>query len=306
MSGESVTVKVPAKVNLHLGVGPLRQDGFHELSTVFHAVDLLDTIRVESSHRWECEVIGRYTDGVPADESNLAVKAGQLLVKRFGLSECARIVIEKQIPVAGGMAGGSADGAGALLALDRLWDLGLTKAELLALAAELGSDVPFSLHGGTALGSGRGERLMPVMTSGTLHWVFAIHQEGLPTATVYRQLDQMRRTWDVPAPTPPGRLIAALRTGDLQEIADNLCNDLEIPARDLLPRLKDTFRVGERGGALAGIVSGSGPTVAFLTEDRAAAIDLRVALTASGVADDAVYASGPTHGAHFSFDINSR
>ena len=208
------------------------------------------------------------------------------------------IRIRKGIPVAGGMAGGSADAAAALVALDHLWDLGLGREELEEVAAELGSDVPFLVAGGTAMGSGRGELLAPVLARGTYHWVFALGEEGLPTPDVYAECDRLRGDTDVPEPAPNPALMAALRTGDPRELAPQLANDLQDAAVSLRPGLADVLASGMEYGALGGIVSGSGPTVAFLVEDNEAGIDLAVALTASGVVRDVRRATGPVHGAH--------
>lgn len=302
---EAVTVRAPAKINLELRVGPVRDDGYHELATVFHAVGLFDDLTARAAEPGagiSIEVAGLQAQEVPTDASNLAVKAAALLAERIGL-ESADVAFElrKGIPVAGGMAGGSADAAAALLACDALWHAGLDRPQLLELAAQLGSDVPFSLLGGTALGTGRGERLIPVLASGEYTWVIALADLGLSTPTVFGTVDRMRAAGELPAPQPTpevdGALMAALRAGDAQALGPLLSNDLQPAALALAPQLEQTLEVGRKVGALGGIVSGSGPTTVFLVQDTNHALDLAVALTASGVAADVRRAHGPVPGA---------
>ena len=295
----SVTVRVPAKVNCELKVGPPRRDGFHELSTVYMAVGIHDEVTVARADDWEVVTTGPYADAVPASPENLALRAARLLARQARVpNPTVRIRIDKDIPVAGGMAGGSADAAATLLACDHLWGLRLERDELTEMAAVLGSDVPFALSGGISIGSGRGERLAPVLARGTFHWVFAVSPEGLSTPEVYAACDRLRAGADVPAPTPSTDLMAALRSGDAQALAHALSNDLQEPAMSLRPGLRAILEAGQEFGALGGIVSGSGPTVAFLTRSPEHALDLCVALTASGVAPEVKRARGPVHGAH--------
>lgn len=293
-----VTVRVPAKVNLELRVGPLLADGFHDLSTVFQAVSLHDDVTVRLDDDWSCQVVGPLAKGVPTGGGNLAVRAAQLLARDFPDVEPVAITINKGIPVAGGMAGGSADAAATLVACDRLWGLGCPKEELEEYAAQLGSDVPFLVAGGTAMGSGRGDRLAPVLARGTFHWVFALSAEGLSTPAVYAECDRLRAGVNVPDPQPNRELMTALRSGDPHALAPQLDNDLQRAAFSLRPDLSDVLDSGIEYGALGGVVSGSGPTVAFLVSDNEAGIDLAVALTASGVVGDVRRAHGPVHGAH--------
>lgn len=293
-----VTVRVPAKVNLELRVGALRPDGYHALSTVYQAVSLHDDITVVEDEDWSCEVTGPLADGAPGGEDNLAVVAGRLLEAEVPDGRPAAITIRKRIPVAGGMAGGSADAAATLVALDRLWRAGWSREDLEELASEIGSDVPFLISGGTAIGSGRGEQLAPVLTRGTYHWVFALSHEGLSTPLVYAELDRLRGGIQVADPMPGAELMAALRSGTARELAKHLHNDLQPAALSLRPQLVEVLDSGLEYGALAGIVSGSGPTIAFLVADNEAGIDLAVALTASGSVRDVRRASGPVHGAH--------
>ena len=293
-----VTVRVPAKVNLELLVGPLRDDGYHSLSTVFQAVSLHDDVTVAEADEFGCTVTGPLAMGVPATKDNLAVRAAMLLAERAGIETAVHLTIRKDIPVAGGMAGGSADAAAALVGCDRLWGLGLAKDELESAAAEIGSDVPFLISGGTAVGSGRGERLAPALARGKFHWVFGLGSQGLSTPAVYAECDRLRGDGPVAEPSPSPELMAALRSGDPRELAPHLRNDLQAAAISLRPGLADVLAAGVEYGALGGIVSGSGPTVAFLVEGKEAGLDLAIALTASGVVGDVRRASGPVHGAH--------
>ncbi|MGB7818939.1 MAG: 4-(cytidine 5'-diphospho)-2-C-methyl-D-erythritol kinase [Ornithinibacter sp.] len=292
-----VTARVPAKINLELVVGPRRDDGYHDLSTVYQAVGLYDDVTVADADEWGVSVSGPLARGVPTDGDNLALRAARLMGERHDAGP-VHIGIRKGIPVAGGMAGGSADAAAALVALDHLWELGMDREALEDLAGALGSDVPFLVTGGTAVGSGRGELLAPVLARGTYHWVLALSEGGLSTPEVYAECDRLREGEPVPDPVANPALMSALRTGDPHELAPQLANDLQDAAISLLPDLGGVLSSGMEYGALAGIVSGSGPTVAFLVEDNEAGLDLAVALTASGVARDVRRASGPVHGAH--------
>jgi len=208
------------------------------------------------------------------------------------------ITIDKDIPVAAGLAGGSADAAGALLACDALWGVWSPKAALETLAAELGSDVPFGLMGGTAMGSGRGDQLAPVLGRGRYTWVLAISDVGLSTPKVYAECDRLRSGRPVPEPVPSAAMMTALRSGDAVSLGRALSNDLQEAALSLQPGLEEVLSTGLENGALGGIVSGSGPTVAFLVSDSERSLDLAVALTASGVASVVKRAVGPVRGAH--------
>ena len=274
-----VRVRVPAKVNLHLAVGPLRPDGYHELVTVFHAVDLYDEVVAARAEGIELAITGDGAADVPTDEQNLAWQAAALLAARAGVSPNVRLEIAKAIPTAGGMAGGSADAAASLVACDTLWRTGLSRTALCELAAELGSDVPFALLGGTAVGTGRGERLTRVATNTTLHWVFALAEQGISAAAAYRELDRLGGG----STTPPDAMLEALHHDDLKLIAARLYNDLQPAALSLAPELRRTLDAGRDLGALGGIVSGSGPTCAFLAASRDDAVRLAAALAAEGV-----------------------
>ncbi|MFD5098404.1 4-(cytidine 5'-diphospho)-2-C-methyl-D-erythritol kinase [Streptomyces albidochromogenes] len=293
----TVTVRVPAKVNVQLAVGGARADGFHDLANVFLAVGLYDTVTATPADSLRVTCSGPDAGQVPLDRTNLAARAAVALAARHGLSPDVHLHIEKDIPVAGGMAGGSADGAAALLACDRLWGTGSSRSELLDICAELGSDVPFSLVGGAALGTGRGEKLSVLEVGGAFHWVFAVADGGLSTPAVYGEFDRLTAGADVPLPVASPVLLEALRTGDAAALAGALVNDLQPAALSLRPSLAATLAVGAEAGALAGLVSGSGPTTAFLAKDAEAAGSVAAALVASGTCRTARVAQSPAAGA---------
>jgi 4-diphosphocytidyl-2-C-methyl-D-erythritol kinase len=293
----SVTVRVPGKVNLYLEVGDRRADGYHELTTVFHAVSLVDEVTVRNADVLSLRVTGEGADDLPADERNIAWRAAELMAEHVGRAPDVDITIEKSIPVAGGMAGGSADAAAVLVAMNNLWELGVPRRDLHALAAQLGSDVPFALHGGTALGTGRGEELATVLARSTFHWVLAFGQGGLSTAEVYGEIDRLREVGDPPRLSDPESILGALASGNPRELAALLGNDLQAAALSLNPGLRRTLRAGAEAGALAGIVSGSGPTCAFLCESAVAAVDVGTELAGVDVCRTVRVASGPVHGA---------
>ncbi|MFD8848412.1 4-(cytidine 5'-diphospho)-2-C-methyl-D-erythritol kinase [Streptomyces sp. NPDC059604] len=293
----AVTVRVPAKVNVQLAVGAPRPDGFHDLANVFLAVGLYDEVTVAPADALRITCSGPDAAQVPLDATNLAARAAIELAERHGIAPDVHIHIAKDIPVAGGMAGGSADGAAALLACDALWGTGATRDELLDICARLGSDVPFSLVGGAALGTGRGEKLTPIEVGGTFHWVFAVADGGLSTPAVYGEFDRLTAGTDVPAPVASPALLDALRSGDTAALADALGNDLQPAALSLRPSLADTLAAGTGAGALAALVSGSGPTTAFLVSDEEAARKVADALTASGTCRKARTAVSPAPGA---------
>ncbi|MFD8936567.1 4-(cytidine 5'-diphospho)-2-C-methyl-D-erythritol kinase [Streptomyces sp. NPDC059578] len=295
----AVTVRVPAKVNVQLAVGAARPDGFHDLANVFLAVGLYDEVTVTPADGLRITCSGPDAGEVPLDRSNLAARAAQLLAARYGRGPevGVHIHIDKDIPVAGGMAGGSADAAGALVACDALWGTGASRDELLALCAELGSDVPFSLVGGAALGTGRGERLRPLEVGGTFHWVFAAAEGGLSTPAVYREFDRLTAGTEVPVPQAAPELLDALWRGDAVALAGALTNDLQPAALSLFPSLARTLAVGRGAGALAGIVSGSGPTTAFLVADEDAGVAVAAALRGSGSCRAVRVTGSPADGA---------
>ena len=292
----SVTVRVPAKVNVALAVGPRRPDGFHDLATVFHAVSLYDEVVARSAEDFSVTAEGVGSEQVPRDDSNLAMQAARTLAAYSGVTSGAGLHIRKEIPVAAGMAGGSADAAGALVACDALWGTGLGRPELAILAARVGSDVPFALMGGTALGTGRGERLTPAMVGGVFHWVLAMSDQGLAAPAVYAKLDELRSNRSIPAPGVAPDVLAALRTADAAALGRLLDNDLQEAACALAPELTAILEAGRGLGALGAIVSGSGPTCAFLVRDVEHGIDLAIGLSSARLAADVRRVTGPVSG----------
>ncbi|MFG3101620.1 4-(cytidine 5'-diphospho)-2-C-methyl-D-erythritol kinase [Streptomyces sp. NPDC048182] len=293
----SVTVRVPAKVNVQLAVGAARPDGYHDLANVFLAVSLYDEVTATPADGLRVTCAGPDADQVPLDRTNLAARAAVALAERHGHTPDVHLHIAKDIPVAGGMAGGSADGAGALLACDALWGTGASRAELLDICAELGSDVPFSLVGGAALGIGRGERLTELEVGGDFHWVFALAGRGLSTPAVFREFDRLTEGVDIPEPAPSQPVLAALAKGDPAALAVACANDLQPAALALFPELSDTLAAGRAAGALTALVSGSGPTTAFLALDAESASDIAGVLRASGTCRDVRTAVGAAAGA---------
>ncbi|HZN20185.1 MAG TPA: 4-(cytidine 5'-diphospho)-2-C-methyl-D-erythritol kinase [Micromonosporaceae bacterium] len=294
-----VKVRVPAKVNLHLGVGRLRRDGYHELTTIYQAIALYDELSARRGDTLTLTMEGEGAGELALDDSNLVLRAARALAAHTGRQPHARLHLRKQIPLAAGLAGGSADAAATLVACDALWGTGLTREELATLAATLGSDVPFLVYGGTALGTGRGETVSPVLALGNAwHWVLAIDHSGLSTPDVYRELDRLRATVDLPPDLgPPEELLAALRQRDPAVLAAALRNDLEPATLSLRPSLAGTLRAGRDAGALAALVSGSGPTCLFLARDAGHAEALAKGLEAGGVCRAVRVAYGPVAGA---------
>jgi 4-diphosphocytidyl-2-C-methyl-D-erythritol kinase len=310
----TVTVRVPAKVNLQLAVGPVRADGYHAVVTVYHAVSLFDDVTVGPAKRDRVVVTGEGADSVPADGGNLAARAADALAEAVGPgvrdAPGLAIRITKRIPVAAGLAGGSADAAAALVACNELWRTGLSQQGLCELAAGIGSDVAFALLGGTAIGVGRGEQVTPALTSGAFHWVLAFATGGLSTADVYGACDRIRASGksrrgkagepepaSLPEPVLDNALMVALRSGDPAELGPLLSNDLQPAAISLRPELRRTLGAGRELGALGALVSGSGPTCAFLARDRRHARDLAAALAGAGVCRTVVQVAGPAPGA---------
>ena len=287
----SCTVRMPAKINLSLGVGPRRNDGYHELATIFQAVDLYDKISVVKSDEIELKMIGHEAAELPVNGKNLAVKAAKLLRHRYGTPELgAKIEITKKIPIAGGMAGGSGNAAAVLLACNMIWRLGLSKKQLAELALEVGSDVPFLLSGGTAVGYGRGEKLTELPNSGKLNWVLATSRRGMSTPRVFEMFDAMKSSGDI---TPPDALVEALANNDRLAIAELLRNDLQPAVLSMRPDLRQVLAAGERAGALASIVSGSGPTCVFFVENRAMARRVASSISSCMGVASALPVSGP-------------
>jgi 4-diphosphocytidyl-2-C-methyl-D-erythritol kinase len=293
------TVRAPAKINLHLGVGAPREDGFHPLLTVYQAVGSCDDVTVSRSAGWSLGVtVPDWIDPdlVPLAGDNIVDRAARLLADHHGIEAAAEVSIAKSIPIAGGMAGGSADAAAALVALDRLWGVETSDEDLLRIAAELGSDVPFALIGGTALGTGRGEVVERVVDDGTWWWVAVIDTEGMSTPAVYRHFDELNPDAD-PEPPRADDLLEAIDTGDVDLLAASLRNDLQEAAFDLRPSLSDVIDRGHRAGALRGLVSGSGPTCVFLADSSDAARAIAGELSQDGH-EVVLVTQGPVAGAH--------
>ena len=292
-----MTVRAPAKVNLHLSVGPLRKDRFHELVTIYHAVSLYDEVVVEPADGLSVSVVGEGAGEVPTGHDNLAARAVTAAAALLGRAPDVHVTIRKGIPVAGGLAGGSADAAAALVAVDHLWGGRLDRITLEGLAAGLGSDVAFLLHGGSALGTGRGEAISPVLGRGEYHWVLALADTGLSTPAMYAELDRMRDVGEVEAIGGPDGVVAALRAGDPVALGLALANDLQPAALRIRPQLRKVLDAGRELGATGGIVSGSGPTVALLARSASESVRIASALAGLGVCRSVRRAQGPVTGA---------
>jgi 4-diphosphocytidyl-2-C-methyl-D-erythritol kinase len=304
----SVTARVPAKINLQLAVGPLRPDGYHGLVTVFHAISLFDEVTVVAAQADSVTVAGEGAGQVPADGDNLALRAVRALretiTARDGVAPDVgpdaqggvAVAIRKRIPVAGGLAGGSADAAAALVACNALWQAELSVQELCEVAGRVGSDVAFAVVGGTAVGRGRGEQLTSALVAPvSYHWVLAFADGHLSTPAVYAALDRMRS--DAAEPELDAALMSALRAGDAGRLGAALGNDLQAPALTMFPALRKTLSAGREFGALGSLVSGSGPTCFFLAGDERHATDISVALSGAGVCRSVAMATGAVPGA---------
>jgi 4-diphosphocytidyl-2-C-methyl-D-erythritol kinase len=301
-----VTARVAAKVNLQLAVGPRRADGYHDLVTVFHAVSLFDQVTVKPAARDAVTVTGEDADQVPVDQDNLALRAVAALraaVPDGGTSTPGvQVTMAKRIPVAAGLAGGSADAAAALVACNELWATGLTQQQLCEVGATVGSDVAFALLGGTAVGRGRGEQLTPALVPSTqYHWVLAFADGQLATPEVFTALDRLRsQVVTTPEKKPPGldaALMSALRAGDAKLVGSRLSNDLQPAAVSLFPALRKTLAAGLELGALGALVAGSGPTCVFLAANAERALELAVAMSGAGVCRSVARVTGPVPGA---------
>jgi 4-diphosphocytidyl-2-C-methyl-D-erythritol kinase len=297
-----VHAKAPGKINVFLKVGALLPDGYHDVAIAYQAVSLYEEVRAYPADDFSVAISGTVElSRVPTDGSNIAIRAARLLARKTGYRGGAHLEIGKHVPVTGGMGGGSADAAATLLACDALWGTELPREQMLALATELGSDVPFAFTGGTAIGTGRGDQLSPALAQGQFQWVLAVADFGLSTPAVYSELDRHRdrHSQDIfPATAQPfvdANVLQALRAGDPHQLAETLYNDLQAPALHLEPSLASVLELGEENGALAGIISGSGPTIAFLTADLDNALELQIALSAARL--NVVRVTGPVHGA---------
>jgi 4-diphosphocytidyl-2-C-methyl-D-erythritol kinase len=294
-----VVTRAPGKINLQLSVGPLQADGYHPVATVFQAVSLFDDVRISFADKSgiSLKASGKVSDLLPLDKNNLAFKAAELMCKKFEITDGLEIALTKEIPIAGGMAGGSADAGATIVGLDALFGLGLSRSEMEKIGSELGADIPFTISGGTAIGTGRGDQITPVLSRGNYNWVLALSSSGLSTPAVYQECDRLREGLQVAPPHISDSLMQALGAGDAVALGKALSNDLQPAACSLKPALRLILDVGMDYGALGGLVSGSGPTVAFLAENEDHALDLVVALTSSGVVGNVVRAAGPVPGA---------
>jgi 4-diphosphocytidyl-2-C-methyl-D-erythritol kinase len=292
-----VSVRVPGKINLQLSVGPLQRDGYHELATVFQSVSLFDELTISETDAQGIEIAATGKSSMPLNGENLAHKAAELMCKKFDIGSGLLIKIKKEIPIAGGMAGGSANAGATIVGIDSLFSLGLTRDEMERIGSEIGADVPFTISGGTAIGIGRGDQVTPVLSRGSYNWVLALSTSGLSTPAVYKECDRLREGLDISKPHVSDSLLQALTHGDANALGKSLSNDLQAAACSLKPALRLILDVGIDYGALGGIVSGSGPTVAFLAENEDHALDLVVALTSSGVVGNVIRVAGPVPGA---------
>jgi 4-diphosphocytidyl-2-C-methyl-D-erythritol kinase len=297
-----VHAKAPGKINVFLKVGSLLPDGYHDVAIAYQAVSLYEEVRAYAADDFSVDVAGTVElSRVPTDASNIAIKAARLLARRTGYRGGVHLEIGKHVPVTGGMGGGSADAAATLLACDTLWGTELPREDMIALAAQLGADVPFAFTGGTAIGTGRGDQLSPALAQGQFQWVLVLADFGLSTPAVYSELDRHRdrHSQDIfpadPLPFVDSTVLQALRAGDPHQLAETLHNDLQAPALHLEPSLASVLELGEENGALAGIISGSGPTIAFLAADLDNALELQIALSAARL--NVVRVTGPVHGA---------
>ncbi|ANC32688.1 4-(cytidine 5'-diphospho)-2-C-methyl-D-erythritol kinase [Isoptericola dokdonensis] len=297
----SVRVRAPGKLNLSLRVGPVDDDGYHPLVTVFQAVTLCEEVtatEVPEGAGISVTVTGPQADQVPLDDTNLAWRAAEALARHVGTDADVGLHLAKGVPVAGGMAGGSADAAATLVACDALWGTALPRDDLADLAAGLGADVPFALLGHTAIGTGRGHLLTPAMSRGEFHWALAVRDEGLPTPAVYRRFDELTHGQDrAVEPADDTALMQALRAGDPTALGLALHNDLQDAALDLRPDLARTVEIARHGGALGVVVSGSGPSVAALARSRQHALAIAATWTAESAADSVWCTTGPAAGA---------
>lgn len=306
----AVRVKAPGKINVSLRVGPPREDGYHSVASVYLAVSLYEEITATATDDGAITVtvdgqgsLNLPMEEIPLDASNLAARAAALLAELSENSTGVHLNITKRVPIAGGMGGGSADAAATLLACDALWNSGFSRDELAKIATDLGADVPFALIGGTAVGVGVGEQLTPAISKTPLHWVLVPSAFGLSTPAVYRTLDDLRLANSVIPPELPEidpQILSAMRSGDAHTLAELLHNDLQAAALELAPELKDVLDAGKDAGALAGIVSGSGPTVAFLAESEEHAATVDALLSTAGLTTELVH--GPAHGARIVSD----
>lgn len=309
----SRTAAAPAKLNLHLGVGPLRADGLHGIVTVYQSVGLWTHVRVTADPESSSDTVSfsRSSTNVEHRDGALVRAAVARTFEAAGRpAERVRIDIDTDIPVHGGLGSDSANAAAAIVATNSLFGLGLTASQEMGIAQTLGSDVPVCLHGGTMLGIGHGEQVTPMPWRGEpLHWVVAMARDGIDASEVYAELDRMREAGtarpsvsfdDENRPIDDGHLdlARALATANVDVIAANLYNDLANAVATLRPSVRRTLEDGREAGALAAVIAGSGPTCVLLCLDGAAALDVATELATGGRAHAVRTATGPTRGAH--------
>jgi 4-diphosphocytidyl-2-C-methyl-D-erythritol kinase len=272
-------IRAYAKVNLFLEVVGKRADGFHEIETVFAQVDLSDGLAFSATD--SCGIDLKCAGlPVPAGKENIVYKAVQLLRTRYRLTKGVRIELEKKIPAGSGLGGGSSDAAAALRALNTLWRLGLDEKELRSLALELGSDVPFFLLGGVALGRGRGEILQPVKCKKQLHLVLVFPHLAASTRSVYEAFDRDAAVRRVRSSRP---ICDALGSGDIERLRSSIFNRLKKPALKLYPRLRSFERNLKRVVRRPLGFSGSGSTFFVICESRREAAETGNLLKRAGI-----------------------
>lgn len=306
MPEQIAVATAPGKVNLFFKVGPLKEDGYHDVASLYLAVNLTETVVGQVSTEYSVKVSGSLDDfallAVPTDESNLVVKVAKRIKALSGTPEVLKLQlgIDKHVPVAGGMGGGSADAAAALLVSNALFRTELSQEQLHEIAAELGADVPFALAGGAAIGVGNGDQLTQIENVKPIHLVIIGDQGGLSTPAVYQRLDALREARgenpsEVASPEVNRELVRALQSGNVYEIAELLHNDLEEAALSLRPDLETRMIAARQLGALKVMVSGSGPTLLAFCGSEAAAKEIAEKLAKLGY--DAKAVSGPAIGA---------
>jgi len=256
-----------AKINLFLSVGPRRQDGYHDIRSVMQSLELCDELFFRRTDSSGGRITLRCSDGrLPSGEQNLVWRAVEAFAGETGVMEegGVEVFINKRIPVGAGLAGGSADAAAALLAMNNIWELELSLAEIEGIAARVGSDVPFCLRGGTAMVTGRGEKVEPLEPLPSFQVVLASPGEQAPTAEVYKRFDSVAGESGLPSKEELERMLSALlegvKKGDFEAISANLHNSLESAtiARDQVEQYKNTAL---EAGAAAALMTGSGPAV---------------------------------------------
>lgn len=292
-----LTLIAPAKINLYLEIVGDRPDGFHELVMILQSIDLSDRLTLDfngsQTHQVHCE-----KEELSDPTQNLVYKAASLMAKEFPQAFAqyggVSVQLEKNIPIAAGLAGGSADAAATLVGINLLWNLGLTQPELEVLAAQLGSDIPFCVAGGTAIATGRGEKLATIKSPPSL-WVVLAKHHNIAISTpwaykTYRQqfsetyLDDPQQVPSRAANVHSGQLVSAIDSGNLTDLAQHLHNDLEkvvLPAQPPVQQLRTAFT---EAGAIATMMSGSGPTVFALCESESQAQEIKRA-TAANLSD---------------------